>query len=146
MINSKMAIDKLVSYLAIRDHTEFELKKKLSKNFSSIEIEEALEFARENKLMKTPEELSEQVYHELSRKNKGYLYIVKYLRAKGLPHHAIDREQELEKARKLVMNKLSIDEINNKNLKHEDKIKIYRLLTNRGFDDQTIRTLSNEKS
>ncbi len=142
MNKSRSALDKLVSYLAIRDHTEFELRKKLSKNFNFDEISVALEFARENKLMKSPEELSEQLYHELSRKNKGYLYIVKYLRAKGLPHHAINREQELEKARKLVMTKLKIDGMPG----HEEKIKIYRLLANRGFDDQTIRTVAHEES
>lgn len=142
MSKQRSALDKLVTYLAIRDHTEFELRKKLSKNFSIDEICAALEFAREHKLMKTPEELSEQLYHELSRKNKGYLYIVKYLRSKGLPHHAIDREQELEKARKLVMTKLNIEGRPG----HEEKIQIYRLLANRGFDDQTIRIVAHEES
>ncbi len=145
MSNSRSALDKLVSYLAIRDHSEQELMRKLAKNYSSDEIFQAIMFAREHKLMKTPEELSAQVYHELSRKNKGYLYIAKYLRAKGLPHHQIDREQELEKARKLVMNKLHIEGAQG-SLAHEEKIKIYRLLANRGFDDQTIRTITYEES
>ena len=138
----KTALNKLVLFLSIRDHTELELRKKLAKDFSSSEIEAAIAFAKEHELMKTPEQLSQQLYHELSRKNKGYLYITQYLRAKGLPHHAIDREQELEKARKLVLTKLQIDGMPG----HEDKIKIYRLLTNRGFDDQTIRTVAHEES
>jgi SOS response regulatory protein OraA/RecX len=138
----KTALNKLVLFLSIRDHTELELRQKLAKDFSSLEIQEAIEFAKEHELMKTPEQLSTQLYHELSRKNKGYLYIIKYLRAKGLPHHSIDREQELEKARKLVLTKLQIEGMPS----HEDKIKIYRLLTNRGFDDQTIRTVAHEES
>ncbi len=141
----KSALHKLVAYLAVRDHTELELRRKLAKNFSFKEIDEALNFARQHKLLKTPKELAEQVYHELSRKNKGYLYIVKYLRTKGLPNHAIDREQELEKARNLVTTKLRFAGAKTRKFNHEEKIKIFRLLTNRGFDDQTIRTVAHEK-
>ena len=136
------AFEKLVKYLSIRDHSEAELTTKLSQNFADNEIREALEIARTKKLMKTPEELTEQVYEELCRKDKGALYIAKYLEAKGLPELKIDSEQEVERARKLVMAKLKIDRLPNE----EAKLKIFRLLTNRGFDEETIRTIANEQS
>lgn len=137
---SVSALDKLIFFLSRRDHTELELKRKLAKDFSLIEVDAALASARELNLMKTPEQLSEQLYHELSRKNKGYLYIIKYLRAKGLPRHEMDHEQELEKARKLVMTKLRLAGF----VGYEEKIKIHRLLTSRGFAHETIREMTRE--
>ncbi len=139
----KSAFEKIIDYLAIRDHSEAEIRNKLDeKDFAPEEIESGLELAFENGFMLSPEELSQMIVEKLNRKNKGILYINQYLESKELPCAHPDWELELSKAKTLVekkFNKSTPFSISEKQL-------IYRFLTNRGFADQTINDIVNSKN
>jgi regulatory protein len=129
-MNIKSAIDKTMDYVARRDHSEKELRQKLSLRFSSEEIDKAIEFAKQKKwLASTDDELlvfSLKVAEALHRKKKGINYINNYLKKKGLPPIKKDSERELEKARSLLgLKKLQLQ-------------KAQRFLSSRGFDFETI--------
>jgi regulatory protein len=127
--------DKLMDYLARRDQSELELKRKLKKNYSPEEITAVLEWARQHKWLAEPETISQKVANTLHRKYKGIHFINQYLREKGLPSVGRDGEVELEKARHLVKNKSS----------KKDKNKLIRFLASRGFDSEIIRKVTHEK-
>ncbi|MCB0365950.1 MAG: RecX family transcriptional regulator [Bdellovibrionaceae bacterium] len=141
--NLAMAMDKLVRFLARRDHSELELQEKLGKSFTQEVVDRAIETARERKWLPDPQELAERVASALGAKRKGQLYIQNYLRKKGLPPVPRQEEQELEKARDLL--KSRFDCFDNW-LDHEMKQKAYRYLANRGFEDQIIKKVLYEKS
>jgi regulatory protein len=128
------ATTKIMDYLARRDHSEKELRKKLSEFYTAEEIHEAIEIAKDKKwLASTDSELlafSEKVAYALHRKKKGIIFINHYLREKGLPPVKRDEAIELEKAKKLL--KIKKFELQ----KARDKAK--RFLASRGFDFETI--------
>lgn len=131
----KSAIDKIVDYLSVRDHSEKEIREKLTlKEFGQSEIDEGMELAQEQGLMLEPAKLSENVSGQLNRKHKGILYINQYLKSKGLPCVHPDWELEIEKARELVLKRFT----KNPPYTIEEKQDIYRYLSNRGYADQTI--------
>lgn len=135
------AYSKLMLYLSKRDHSIAELKKKLSKHFTFEEILGALEIAQADGVLRTAHEISEQLYAELNRKNKSYLYILKQWYQKSLPKLDMDREVELEKARNLVIKRWP----NSESKSLEVQKKIYQFLVQRGFDESTSRTVAKEK-
>src|SRR5690606_37882559 len=138
----KSAFEKIVDYLAIRDHSESEIRNKLDdKDFSPDEIDSGIELAYENGFMLSPKELSEDILEKLNRKNKGILYINQYLENKGLPCAHPDWELELKKAKTLIENKFK----RGSPFIIEEKQLVYRYLTNRGFADQTINDVINSK-
>ncbi len=135
--------DKLMMYLAMRDHSERELRTKLRKTYETEEIESALLKAKDSGyLPDTPQQLlalSQKIAAGLHRKRKGIFYINNYLRKKGLPAIAVESEIEIEKATALlksVLRKPSTGTI----LKERHK-KIRTLLANRGFQPSTIITV-----
>lgn len=130
---------KLIGYLAARDHSEFELKLKLKKNYEPEEINEALEWARENKYLPEPEYISQRLAETLHRKYKGIHYINECLREKGLPTVGRNDEVELEKARHLIKNKASSGK------RRQDRHRMIRLLVSRGFDTAIIRKVLHEE-
>lgn len=138
---------KVMDFLARRNHSEKELRKKLSEKFSKNElfttdvIDEAIAYAKENNWLGDPEELAVQTADMLHRKNKGIHYINNYLREKGLPAVETDREFEIEKALLLVKNKFDEDY----EFSRDEKAKVGRLLTSRGFDSETVRKVIYEK-
>lgn len=141
--NFALAMDKLVRFLARRDHSELELREKLGRTFTSETVEKTIETARERKWLASPEELAERVASGLSSKKKGQLYISNYLRKKGLPAVDGDVDMELEKARELLLDRYECYE----NWQdYETKLKAYRFLANRGFEDQVIKKVLYEKS
>lgn len=134
-VKKKSALEKIVDYLAVRDHSEKEIRNKLTlKEFEPEEIDEGIEMAQEQGLMLEPMKLAENVSDQLHRKQKGILYINQYLKSKGLPCIHPDWDMELEKAKELTLKRF------NKNPPYtiEEKQDIYRYLTNRGYADQTI--------
>jgi SOS response regulatory protein OraA/RecX len=138
----KSALDKIVDYLAIRDHSEKEIRNKLSmKDFDPEEIDEGIELAQEQGLLVDPDKLAENVSDQLSRKKKGILYINQYLKSKGLPSVEPDWDLEVEKARGLILKYLK----KNPPYTIEEKQDIYRYLTNRGYADQTINQVIHAK-
>ena len=133
---------KIMDILARRNHSVVELRRKLAVyEYTSAEIEDAIEFAEENKWLSPPQELTKEVTRSLSRKKKSARYIDHFLRDKGLPPAKIDPEAELEKALSIVQMKLAKDSA----FDFEEKQKVHRLLTNRGFDSTTIRKVIERK-
>jgi regulatory protein len=131
----KPAREKIMDLLARRGHSELELRQKLSRFYEEDEVEDAITFARENNWMTPPDELAGRVAAELGRKQKGHRYINQFLKAKGLPVVAKDLDEEVRKGREIAQMKLGKDGPYD----YEERKKIYRLLANRGFDDETIR-------
>jgi regulatory protein len=137
----RSARDKIVDYLARRDHSELELERTLSRDYPAEDVSDAIEFARQNGWLKAPEELARQVAEQLHRKNKGTRYIQQFLHSRGLPRVARDVDDEVRKGRELVLNKLGCEPP----FEFDIQVKIRRLLANRGFDDDTIRKVIHEK-
>lgn len=133
---------KIMDMLARRSYSLVELRRKLAfDEFENDEIEDAVEFAEKNNWITPPQELTRQVSTALSRKKKSAAYINHFLGEKGLPASEIDPQAELEKALYIVRSKLSKE----KSFDYEEKKKIQRLLTNRGFDSTTIRMVIERK-
>lgn len=121
--------------LARRNHSELELRRKLADDYAEDDITAAIADAQENGWMPPAEEIAERVALELGRKKKGHRFINQFLRNKGLPPVAKDAEAEVEKAMAIVATKMKSEGPFNR----AEQMKIYRLLANRGFEDETIR-------
>ncbi len=138
---TKSAFDRLVGYLSRRDHTVRELSQKLSRYHEFDEIEEAILKADRLKLLPDPKNFAERLSKHLLSRGKGKRYISAYLKKKGLPATPISPEDELEKAKKIVVNQLLFEPP----FTYEQKQKIFRYLGNRGFDSQVVRQVMNSK-
>ncbi len=136
----------MTEYLSRRDHSEKELRTKLSKFYSAEEIQIAIEYGKSRKwIPDTPEEkleFSKKVADTLRRRGKGINYINKYLKEKGLPSITSDAETELNKAVELIRLKFQkqIPAITNteqtREVYHEKakiKAKAIRFLLSRGY-------------
>ena len=130
----KTAKDRAAELLATRDHSEAELRAKLSRYYEYSEVEDAIEYVQANNFMLPATELSDRVAATLGAKKKASAYINEYLKAKGLPPVAVSREEEIQKARELLDSKLA----HGASLDYEEEKKFYRLLANRGFDEEII--------
>jgi regulatory protein len=135
------ARNKIMDYLAQRDHSEKELRDKLARRYSPEEISEAIEGVRASGLLREPEELAKAVAAQLARKKKSYRYIQEFLKKKGLPAVQKTGEEELEKARELLLLKFR----KGPPFSYEEKPKVQRYLMYRGFDHETIRKVMNER-
>ncbi|MCK6597058.1 MAG: recombination regulator RecX [Bdellovibrionaceae bacterium] len=140
-----MSIKKRVmDYLAKRDHSEKELKLKLSRLrswenkkqplYSKEEIEAVLLWAKTNKWLVAETALAERWSQALDRKKKGIHFINAYLNQKGLPPVKKNEDVELEKAIELLKRK-----IGQRSVDLSLKIKLKRFLLSRGFDSNTIK-------
>jgi SOS response regulatory protein OraA/RecX len=154
----KSATSKIMEHLARRDHSELEIRQKIADGYSPEEIEAAIQYAKESRWLRPAQELAERIAENLSRKQKGHDYIAEKLREKGLPGVAKDPDAEFAKAKLLIRTKLAkklkcsakksvVDSGLNSGLESaerieyeqdEDQKKVYRLLANRGFDEETI--------
>ena len=133
---------KVMDFLARRDHSPKELIKKLKeREYPDEEIQAALAWAKEGRWLSDDKVLSEKFGAGLHRKKKGIRYINHALAEKGLPPIQSDPELELEKALKLVKNKIKPEEV----LTKEKKEKIGRFLISRGFDSAIVRKVVYEK-
>lgn len=124
------AQNKLMDYLARRDHSEKELREKLKKNFSHEEIDRAIQHAKDHGWMLDPTELAEKTALSLNRKGKGNLYIQQYLQNKGLP--PLSAPIELEEERAMELTDVLVE-------RGSDIDKLQRYLKNRGYSIETIR-------
>ncbi|WP_413291692.1 regulatory protein RecX [Bdellovibrio sp. HCB185ZH] len=137
---------KVMDLLAARDHSEQELRSKLRGKFadehgSEEAIDEAISFANEKNWLGDPSEYAARLADTLHRRNKGICYINNYLKEKGLPTVGTDSALELEKAMAIVTNKFTEDY----KFSREEKARVGRLLTSRGFDTETVRKVIYEK-
>ena len=131
----KSARDKVMDLLARRNHSDLELRRKLSRFYPMDDVEDAIANAKAHGWMAPPEEISERVAVEMSRKKKGHRFINQFLKNKGLPSVAKDSAHEIEKGLAIVLAKMG----KAGPFDRSEQQKIYRLLINRGFDDDTIR-------
>ncbi|NUN06471.1 MAG: regulatory protein RecX [Bdellovibrio sp.] len=132
--------------LAIRDHSEQELRLKLTEKFSENEevtslVEEAIAIVKDKKWLSDPMTLAQRWADTLHKRNKGIEYINSYLREKGLPEVPADHDVELEKALSVIRAKYTEDY----NFSREEKAKVGRQLASRGFDSETVRKVLYEK-
>ncbi len=133
---------KITDLLARRSLSKVEIRRKLAVHeYTSDEIEDAIEFAERNNWLSSSEDLAEQVTQTLNRKKKSARFITHFLEEKGLPAPPGDPKAELKKALSIVQSKLAKE----KGFDLEEKQKIQRLLTNRGFDSSTIRKVIERK-
>lgn len=133
---------KAMDLLARRNLSKLELERKLATyEFTDTEIEDAIELAEKNKWLTPPQDLTKKLIEDLNRKNKGALFIDQYLEDKGLPSAQVDPDAELRKALSIVQTKLAKE----KGFNFDEQKKIYRLLTNRGFDSTTIDKVLERK-
>ena len=137
---------KMMDLIARREHSETELRQKLSAKFSAEGsfddlIEEVLETAKAQKWIGESSEQAQRVVDQLHSRGKGIEYINAYLQEKGLPTVAADNDLELKKALDLVKNKYSAEH----EFSLEQKAKMARFLASRGFDSDTVRKVIYEK-
>lgn len=148
---------KLMELLALRDHSEKELRQKIKRSLTprwhrdrpkpdeetlaklrtDIEsaIAEAMSFAATHQLIAEPEKVSQIFANTLNRRKKGIRYINNYLAQRGLPAVAADLETEFEKARELLKRKYPAVST----APRETKAKAMRFLASRGFSMETIQ-------
>lgn len=159
--------------VALRDHSEKELRTKLREYFRrnlqyrkrlakkqnreftedteenqrgiQEAIELAIEFAKDQKWLGNPEDLADKMARILHRKNKGISYINNYLKEKGLPPVLGDRDLELEKALALVKNRYSDFSELSFEEKRKEQARVARFLASRGFDSEIVRKVIYEK-
>jgi regulatory protein len=139
--NESKAFESLTRLLAKRDHSELELKQKLSRFYEASAVAAALTKAADYNYLKNPEELSLVLSRGLHRKKKGFAKIKHELQRKGLPVvETPDLELEFEKAMSHVdklsrmRDDLSLNEV----------AKILRALAQRGFDMETLTVVRRE--
>ena len=130
----QQALKKIAQYLSVRSHSKKELKQKLSKKFSADIIEKSLELAEQKNWLEEPLELSQKIAGQLNRKNKSWLYIKAYLKNRELPLPPYNKEEELEKAERLLKKTLQ-------NSSKKDSLQIQRFLVNRLFEINIIETV-----
>lgn len=138
---------KLMDFVARRDHTEKELRKKLSLRCDADVVEKTLAWAQEQNWLAAPEKLKTQFAEQLSRRGKGIRKINQKLKELGLETVKSDRDTELTKAKKLVLAKWSASDFESLDYKEAQKLKakIMRFLIARGYESDIINTiLKNE--
>lgn len=138
---------KLMDFVARRDHTEKELRKKLSLRCDADVVEKTLAWAQEQNWLAAPEKLKTQFADQLSRRGKGIRKINQKLKELGLETVKSDKNSELLKAKKLVLAKWSAADFKNLDYKETQKLKakIIRFLITRGYESDVVNTiLKNE--
>jgi regulatory protein len=146
---------RVMDLIAKRDHSEKELRQKLSRVkkwdnkkerlYTDEEIASVISWARDNRWLQEGSYLSERWADTLNKRKKGIKYINAYLNQKGLPAVSKNQEVEVDKAlnllRKKIQNKAfqkAIEDAGKMN--QEIRLKLTRFLISRGFDQETIRS------
>lgn len=131
---------KLMDFIARRDHTEKELRKKLSLRCEPDVVDKTLAWAQEQNWLAAPEKLKTQFAEQLGRRGKGIRKINQKLKELGLETVKPNKASELEKARKLVLAKWSSDDFVDLDFKEAQKLKakIMRFLITRGYESDVI--------
>lgn len=141
----RRALNKTADILARRDHSEKELREKLSRFFPPDLIETVVSEARERRWLAPPEELARSAARSWGRTQKSAQYIREQLKKRGLPEVAFDAEDELAKMKTLLRRKFRFTDPETMNLNDEDRLKARRLLKSRGFTDDLIRKVIQDE-
>lgn len=150
---AKTARHRVMDLLARRDHSEKELRDKLSEKFEPAQVEDAISFARESGWLVANEVLVERFSAQMHRRNKGVRAINHKLKKIGLPGVKSDFDQELEKAVLLAESKWTresrgLAELRGEEKRRADKLlreRIGRFLLSRGFEPSVVRKVVYEK-
>ena len=137
----------LMDLVAQRDHSEKELRTKLSVRCEPEVVEATMAWALEQNWLTKPDALQADLAGQLSRKGKGIKQINEKLERLGLETVKAEPEQELAKARKLALAKWSNEDFEGISLSEKQKLqaKIMRFLVARGFESSVInQILKNE--
>lgn len=134
---------KLMDFVARRDHTEKELRKKLSLRCDAETVEKTLAWAKEQNWLASPEKLKTQFAEQLSRRGKGVRKINQKLKELGLDTVKSDKESELAKAKKLALAKWSASDFKGLDFKEAQKLraKIMRYLITRGYESDVVSSI-----
>lgn len=138
---------KIMDLVASRDHSEKELRKKLTSRCEPEILEEALVWAHGQNWFVKPETLTEKIAEQLGRRGKGMGHINQKLEELGLSSIEVDQEREYEKAQKLALRRWSPSEFEGLSLQESQnlKAKIMRFLITRGFESDIVsHILKNE--
>ena len=136
------ALNAITRYVARRDHSVYELKQKMKERYSPQAIEWAVAEARRRRYLLDDQALAELWAKMMARKGRSQRYIHGYLKRHQLPPVAMDRDQELAKCRSLLKTKFK----KSANFTQEERPKVMRFLSYRGFDGALIRRVAYEKS
>lgn len=134
---------KLMDLVARRDHSEKELRQKLSLRCEDLIVQQTLTWAREQNWLASPDKLKTQFAEQLGRRGKGIRKINQKLKDLGLDTVKPDLEIELSKAKKLVLAKWSPQDFEGLDYKEALKLraKIMRFLVARGYEGPIINLI-----
>ena len=135
------ALNAITRYVARRDHSVHELKQKMKERHSPEAVEWAIAEARKRRYLLDDQALAELWAKMMARKGRSQRYITGYLRRHKLPPVAVDRDDELAKCRSLLQTKFK----KSVNFTYEERPRVVRFLSYRGFDGATIRRVIYEK-
>ena len=138
---------KLMDLLAIREHSDLELREKLTPFCNPETVAHAVSWANQQSWRTSPEKLKNQLADKLSRQGKGIKNINQKLNIMGLEPVKSEFEVEYKKAKKLVLSKWASADFNDKghHEAHELKTKIMRYLVARGFELSVINSILKEE-
>lgn len=137
---------KIMDLLAIRDHSEKEVREKLALKYSEDICEKAMAWALKQSWFTSSDLLHNKIVENLNRKKKGQFAINKKLEDLGLEKVHIDPEIELEKALLSVETKFEKDMFEGLDYKSTQKetARVLRFLISRGFDSDIAQKTLNQ--
>jgi regulatory protein len=135
------AMERLNRYLALRDHSRFELKQKLLKSFDPELVEHVVAEASDAGWLASEEEIAARAALTYARQNKSRSYIEAQLRKRHLPLPPLSAEEELDKIRALVERRFGLI----RDLSFEERQRVFRFLKYRGFEDRSIRQVMHDE-
>ena len=139
------AWDRLTRFVALRDHSRFELETKLrQRDFSPGVIKRVLTDAEKHGLITSEFAIASRQRELFDRRLKSRRFIEEQLRRRQLPLPApteADEELELGKMRELVSRKYGSPD----RLSFEERQRAFRFLKYRGFEDRSIQRVLNHE-
>lgn len=138
---------KIMDMVARRDHSEKEIRQKLSLHCENEIVEQALIWAQQKNWLASPESLKEKLADQLNKRGQGTHKINQKLVQMGLPSVQADPKLEFEKAKKLALAKWSSAVFQALEDHEAQKLqaKMIRFLSARGFTCDIISSvLKNE--
>lgn len=134
---------KIMDILAMRDHSEKEITKKLKDRAPAEIITQAMNWAREQNWLPAPEKVQQMVVRSLGNRRKGKNAINQKLKEMGLDLVQIDPEIELEKALSAVETKFKKTLLKGLDFKsaQKEKSRVLRFLVSRGFEFSTAQKI-----
>lgn len=130
--------------LSRKNYSRKELREKLSKRYSMEMVQNVLVWAEVNRWLMDEHEIAERTVQILQQKSKGKIYIRNYLKKRGLPEIELHQEDEMEKAKTLILAKWPAlpslwQDLKGFDEKQKLKSKALRFLMSRGFEMSTAQ-------